>query len=72
MVEVQLLALAGPRPKDRREFERPHPARSGVAKPLNGIERTGESALRRKPRIDQRIPEFVGQRVGQHSRQPVK
>ena len=59
-------------PSGGSEFEGAHAARSDIAKPFDGIEALGCSALGGQPRIDQGIAEAIGQGIGQHSGQAVE
>ena len=55
-----------------RELERTHSTNSNVAEPLNCVEALGPSTQGGKPRIDQCIAEFIGQRIGEQARQAVE
>ena len=60
--------VSAPAPLRVRTPGAPIAANSYVAKPLNCIEALGPSALGGKPRIDQRIAEFIGQLAAAASR----
>ena len=71
-IDVDFFRNPRSRPGCRRKLKRPHATCTGIAKPLHRIEARRRATLCGQPRIDQRIPELVGQRIRQQARQTVK
>ena len=56
----------------RLELQRAHAAATGVAQAFHGVGAAGRALLGGQPRVQDLLPEAVGQAVGQQARQPAK